>query len=108
MLAHELRNPLAPLRNGLEVMRLAPERVVALALISTSARPSAFRRAEATISGEMSHAVTSKPRSSSGMKLLPVPHPTSSRRRPARPCRTASHSIAASQGPYAYPAVSRS
>jgi PAS domain S-box-containing protein len=25
LLAHELRNPLAPLRNGLEVMRLAPE-----------------------------------------------------------------------------------
>ena len=75
---------------------------------STSARPPAFARAAATISGEMSHAVTSKPRSSSGMKLLPVPQPTSSRRRPDRPWRTASHSMAASQGPYAYSAVSRS
>lgn len=30
MLAHELRNPLAPLRNGLQVMRLAPTDTVAV------------------------------------------------------------------------------
>ena len=36
-------------------------------------------RASSNIDAEMSQAVTSQPRSSIGMKLLPVPQPTSSR-----------------------------
>ena len=63
------------------------------------ARPS-LAAATAAMPGEPSQPTASYPRSSSASRLLPVPHATSSARRPRRPCSRASRSIARSQRPY--------
>ena len=62
-----------------------------------SAASPTLARASSTIAGEMSLAVTSQPRFSIGMKLLPVPQATSSRRLPCSPSRSSSGSRLPSQ-----------